>query len=460
MSHFALEETIVAVSTPPGRGAISVLRLSGSRALEIALTVFKPRVEKAAILPRRATLGQLLTSDNKTLDEVIATYFPAPRSFTGEHVVEISCHGSPVLLGAALDHLVRLGARLAQPGEFSMRALINGKMDLAQTEGLRDLIDAQTRRQADVARRQMEGSLSIRLAPLKERIVETVVHLETAVEFVEDQATPQDRLILGQELSDIAAELKRLSASYEQGRLIHDGWTVAIAGRPNVGKSSIFNKIVEYDRAIVTAVPGTTRDPLRETIDLQGIPVTIVDTAGLRQPKGVIEKEGIRRSHSELADAHVVLFVLDSARGWTTGDRNIWKRLAGRRVVVIWNKMDLLKESVEGSEIAALRGFPVCRISATTGQGMEKLRQILIQCALPDELSDEDLLISNARHRDCLDRTADSIKAAVDALARGLSEEFALADLATALSALGEITGETAIEDILHRIFSQFCIGK
>lgn len=450
----------MAVSTPPGRGAISVLRLSGSRALEIALAVFKPRCEAAALAPRRATLGRLLTSDNKTLDEVIATYFPAPRSFTGEHVVEFSCHGSPVIMRAALDHLVRQGARLAQPGEFSMRALINGKMDLAQTEGLRDLIDSQTRRQADMARRQMEGSLSIRLAPLKERIIETIVQLETAVEFVEDQATTQDRMILSQKLCEIVAELQRLSASYEQGRLIHDGWAVAIAGRPNVGKSSIFNKILEYDRAIVTAVPGTTRDPVRETIDLQGIPVTIIDTAGLRHPQGIVEREGIRRSHSELADAHVVLFVLDSARGWTTGDRNIWKHLAGRRVVVIWNKTDLLKESVECPEIAALRGFPVCRVSATTGRGMEKLRQILLECALPNGLLEEDLLICNARHKDCLDRTAEAVRAAADALARGLSEEFALADLATALSVLGEITGETMIEDILHRIFSQFCIGK
>jgi tRNA modification GTPase len=460
MSNSAQEETIVAVSTPPGRGAISIIRLSGSAALDIATAVFKPRAKAQSLTPGTAVLGRIMTADNETIDEVIVTYFQSPHSFTGEDVVEISCHGNPVLMGAILERLLKRGARLAQPGDFTLRAFLNGKMDLAQTEGLRDLIDAKTRRQADIARRQMEGSLSKRLTPIKEQITQTIVQLETFVEFVEEQPRPQDRATIGAILRGIACELDGLSGSFTRGILLREGWSVAIVGRPNVGKSSIFNKIIDYDRAIVTELPGTTRDPLRETIEMQGIPITLIDTAGLREPRNVVEREGIRRSHSELADAHLVLFVLDARHGWTAGDQRIWQQLHGRRVVVAWNKVDLQLKDVHHNDVAALKEYTSCCVSALTGQGIEELRQTLVETGLPEQLADDDLLIASIRHRDCLERTGRAIQAAADALAAGLSEEFAVIDLRTALTSLGEITGETMIEDIIKQIFSQFCVGK
>jgi tRNA modification GTPase len=416
------------------------------------------------LAPRNPSVGRLVGAEGQILDRVVATCYRAPRSYTGEDVVEISCHGNPVVVQAILERTMQCGARLAEPGEFSLRAFLNGKMDLAQSEGLRDLIAAQTFRQAEAAQRQLEGALSVRLAPAKKRLIDTVVQLETAVEFVEEEVSPRGRESLVAELRQVTREMQQMIAAYGRGQRVREGWSVALAGRTNVGKSSIFNRLLKEERAIVTEIPGTTRDPLRETIDLEGIPITFIDTAGLRQPRGIVEHEGIRRSHTVMADAHAVILVLDAQRGWTPGDRRILHQIQNRRVIAVWNKIDLVGQGQAGNRkekrIPALSGLPCCRISAVTGAGMADLHQLILRSALPDGLSDEDLLVTNVRHKDCLERTCEAIEKACNALSGGLSEEFAVADLRNALAALGEITGDTAIEDILRSIFSQFCIGK
>jgi tRNA modification GTPase len=415
--------------------------LSGSDARPIA-----ERVLGAALGPARvATLRKLL-------DPVLVTYFVAPHSYTGEDVVEISCHGAPVILGHTVERCVAAGARLARPGEFTLRAMMHGRLDLPQAEAVRDLIHAETLYQARVAARQVEGSVARVVRPVKEQLLELIALLEAGIDFAEDDVSVAPAAEILRRLEPIACETDRLARSFAYGRLVQGGVTLAIVGRPNVGKSSLFNRLLEQERAIVTEIPGTTRDLVAETASLGGIPVRFVDTAGIRKGQDRVEVLGIERSLQAMADADLTMVVLDGSVALTADDEQILERAArqGRHLVVL-NKADL----EPGTEQEGLR------VSAQTGLGVEEVREAILTAighAAANEL--EAPFITSLRQAELLRTTAEALGRAREATSNGVPHEMLLLDLYEALWALDAVTGATTADDILNRIFSTFCIGK
>lgn len=443
--------TIVALSTPRGRGALAVIRLSGPEAIAIARQM--SGVEE--VEPRRATLITLRRpQDGSELDQVLLTYFNAPHSLTGEDVVEISCHGSPAVVRGIIDTTLELGAVLAGPGEFTLRALSNGKINLAQAEAIRDLIAAQTEAAVKQASRQLHGELSNALGPFKEKLLEVIVLLESALEFVEeDIPTPRANEIDG-DLAVVSDGIGKLARSYSAGRLLQEGVRVTITGRPNVGKSSLFNSLVERERAIVTDIPGTTRDTLTEAIDLDGIPVILTDTAGLRETTDGIETLGIERTRQAMSDSDVVLVVIDGSTEVGPSDWELIDQTETTRRLVVMNKSDL-----PGFNSCVDEWGPI-NVSARTGEGLSTLRSAILATVNSNGSDEGGLLITNARHYDLLCNTQREIEAARVTLRERHTEELVLVPLHNALKFLGQITGETTTEDILSEIFATFCIGK
>lgn len=444
--------TVVALSTPRGRGALAVIRLSGAQAIAIAQQM--ARVD--SFVPRHATLTNLFAG-HEVLDQVLVTTFIAPHSLTGEDVVEISCHGSPAIVRRIVDATLELGAVLAGPGEFTLRALTHGKINLAQAEAIRDLIAAQTDAAVKQATRQLNGELSKALDPFKEKLIEVIVLLESALEFVEDDLPAPQVESIEKNLAFVIAGIDRLSESYGSGRLLQEGARVAIAGRPNVGKSSLFNSLVRHERAIVTDVPGTTRDTLSEAIDIGGVPVLLTDTAGLRETTDSIETLGIERTHRAMGDADLVLLVLDGSSKVGPEDSDLLRRTADGQRIVVMNKCDLptfepLRRCVP--EVAAIN------VSARTGAGLSVLHDAIVAKLNSAGTDDGSLLITNARHYDLLCAAKPELEAARECFRDRHSEELVLAPLHNALKLLGQITGETTTEDILSEIFATFCIGK
>ncbi len=446
--------TIVALSTPRGRGALAVIRLSGPAAIMIA----QQMCDLEEIEARRATLVSLRRpKDKEILDQVVLTCFNSPHSLTGEDVVEISCHGSPAIVRSIIDTTLELGAMLAGPGEFTLRALSNGKINLAQAEAIRDLIAAQTDAAVKQASRQLNGELSNALGPFKEKLLEVIVLLESALEFVEDDLPAVRANEIDNELAAVATGVERLARSYSAGRLIQEGLRVTITGRPNVGKSSLFNSLMEHERAIVTEIPGTTRDTLTEAIDLDGIPVILTDTAGLRETTDGIETLGIERTRRAMSDADLVLVVLDGADELGPSDHELLAQTESTRRLVVMNKSDLPSFSISSSCIRELQ--PI-NVSARTGEGLDALRVAILSSVNSNGVEDGSLLITNARHYDLLCSAQRELEAARAALSERHSEELILVPLHNALKFLGQITGETTTEDILSEIFATFCIGK
>jgi tRNA modification GTPase len=400
---------------------------------------------------RRATLTNVqLPTTHETIDEVLVTYFNGPESVTGEDVIEISCHGSPVIVRKILDLTVSLGARFAGPGEFTLRALTNQKINLVQAEAIRDLIAAQTDAAVKQAARQVGGELSRTIASIEEKLISVIVLLESAVEFVEDDLPSAELGSIKATLSSVSDDIFNLADSYSAGRLLQSGIKVAIVGSPNVGKSSLFNRLVSRDRAIVTDFPGTTRDTLSETIDLEGIPVLLTDTAGLRETTDTIESLGIERTQQAIVDADLVLEVIDAS----DSSGALVNRDQNRSTIRVLNKCDLAvsKDFVSAKDLV--------RISALTGEGIESLRTAILAFLHRGDLDNEGLLVTNARHYDLLKSAEDELDNAIGALKDELSEELILVSLHNALKYLGQITGETTTEDILSQVFATFCIGK
>lgn len=455
------DDTIAAIATPSGHGGIGVIRLSGASVPDILVKLAK-QIDLKAI--QRAQLVQLQDPATKDfLDEAIAVYFQNPKSYTGQDVAEISCHGSPFILSRVLQTCFQLGARPAMPGEFTMRAFINGRIDLTQAEAVRDLIHAQTEYQARQARRQLQGELSRYLQPLKVDLLQIIVHLESAVEFVEENLDTASIQVLGQRIAHLVSQLSRLAHSYQFGRVVREGIKLAIVGRPNVGKSSLFNALLQQDRAIVTDIPGTTRDSLREQASLGGIPVHLIDTAGIHAATNIVEKMGIERSYSAMADADLIIQVVDGAHELTSEDLSLLDYCRNNPVpfALIINKADLPLKINPSELVAELATIPIFVVSAQTHQGLEELQHRLIGHFFSHDIdSPTDLLITDARHFTLITETCTQLQEAVARMREGFSEEVALCHLHLALKNLGEITGETTIEDILGEIFATFCIGK
>lgn len=470
LQGMADSETIAAVSTPPGRGGIGIVRLSGPLATSIATQLVRLRqpLEHA-----RVRLADVLDAcacapgegpEPARIDEAVVTWFAGPNSYTAEDLVEIAAHGSPVVLDLLLRRALELGARLAQPGEFTYRAFLAGRIDLTQAEAVRDLIEAQTLTQARQAASQMGGALSHRVAPVKQSLVELVALLEAGIDFAEDDldVTPQEEI--ARRIDGILAPLAALEASFARGRIVHDGLTLAIVGRPNVGKSSLFNRLVERDRAIVTATPGTTRDLVTERISLDGIPLELVDTAGLRESREEAEQMGIARSREALADAALVLVVLDATQTLNDEERRLLAAVEGRPALIAVNKCDLVEARLSGSgeDAAAPRSagdIAALSTSALSGEGIPALRERILALATGGAAAEPGMLTSLRHHQAVLAAHA-ALSDAARANAASIPHEMILLDLYRALWALDSLTGQTTPDDILNLIFSTFCIGK
>jgi len=448
----AAVDTIAAISTPPGRGGIGIVRLSGPEAAGIAAQLVSLRhpLEHA-----RARLADVLDEDGEGIDEALVTWFGGPNSYTAEDVVEIAAHGSPVVLELLLRRAMELGARLAEPGEFTQRAYLSGRLDLTQAEAVRDLIEAHTLTQARQAASQMGGALSRRVAPVKRGLVELIALLEAGIDFAEDDVDVAVGTEIARRIGELRPPLKALKASFARGRIVHDGLTLAIVGRPNAGKSSLFNRLVERERAIVTATPGTTRDLVTERISLDGIPLELVDTAGLREGLEEAEQMGIARSREALADAALVVVVLDATAALNEEERGLLEAVKGRPAVVVENKSDL----AEGGLRAGVEGLDVLRTSALTGAGIEELRERILALATGGAAAEPGMLTS-LRHDQAIETTLAALGDAAQANGSGIPHEMILLDLYRGLWALDSLTGQTTSDDILNLIFSTFCIGK
>lgn len=457
----AQTDTIVALSTPSGRSGIGVIRLSGPDSLAflrklVASDSFDPE-------PNLLTLRSLINpATDELLDQALVCYFKAPHSFTGEDVVELHCHGSPILLRSIIDASLELGARLADPGEFSLRAVANARLQLTEAEAIRDLIDAQTDAAVRQATRQMKGEISNTIQPVKDELLKIIVRLESSLEFVEDDLPALETDQLHKSLQMLRANLERLANTFSRGRLIREGIKVTFVGRPNVGKSSLFNSLLGHERAIVTAVPGTTRDTITESIALDGVPVVLTDTAGLRFSQDQIESIGIDKTKREAADSDLLIVVIDGAEPLTHDDREVMNDVAGQPHIIAINKSDLPTFPVTraNDDILSSDQCQIVSVSAKTNGGLEGLRTAILESFKNGDANAEGLLITNARHHDLLRGAVESVKTSEELLIGRASEELILVGLHHALRFLGEITGETTSDEILGRIFSTFCIGK
>jgi tRNA modification GTPase len=468
-----LDDTIAAIATPPGRGGIGVVRLAGPDAKKIALPMLRIKHD---LEPARAVFGELIEpteehvgttvpgcpagqSSAGRIDEVVVTYFAKPHSYTTDDIVEISAHGSPIVLHHVVELAMARGARLAEPGEFTMRAFLNGRIDLTQAEAVRDLIESQTIYQAKVAAQQLEGALSRRLQPIKQKLVELIATLEAGIDFAEDDISVLPAAQIVERIAAVRAPLEELAASFAYGKIVHEGLTLAIVGRPNVGKSSLFNRLVERERAIVTATPGTTRDLVSETVAMGGIPIKLVDTAGIRRALDETESIGIRKSMEALADADLVLVVCDASQPLAEEDQQLMKQARDRAAIVVENKCDLMNHT--GTAGTSVNGSKIVRTSATTGQGIAELRnEILRHVAGEFGVHAETGFLTNLRHQEKVRESLTALAAATLAIENKIPHEMLLLDLYSALRPLDEITGATTNDDILNLIFSTFCIGK
>lgn len=495
-----LDDTIVAIATPPGRGGIGVVRLAGPHAREIAAPMLHLRHE---LETGRAVFGELIEpygadtyvrlttvetncvaegpsqtvagahppqarrtavsapqEFSQRIDEVVVTYFAKPHSYTTDDIIEISAHGSPVVLRHIVELCVAAGARLAEPGEFTMRAFLNGRIDLTQAEAVRDLIDSQTLYQAKVAAQQLDGALSRRLEPVKKKLVELIARLEAGIDFAEDDVSVMSDAAILNDIAAVRAPLEQLGASFAYGKIVHEGLTLAIVGRPNVGKSSLFNRLAERERAIVTATPGTTRDLVSETVAIGGIPVKLVDTAGIRDALDEAESIGIRKSKEALADADLVLVVVDASQEETVEDAELLRLAENRPAILVANKSDLGSNG-QWSAVSGQQVRMSVHTSAITGEGVGDLREAILQHIGGDESSRiEAGFLTNVRHQRLIRDSLAALDAANNAVGAKVPHEMLLMDLYNALRPLDAITGATTTDDILNLIFSTFCIGK
>ncbi len=451
-----LDDTIVAIATPPGRGGIGVVRLAGPDARNVVMPMLRLSAGKIELEPQHAHYGELIDPDSgECFDEVVVTYFAKPRSYTTDDIVEISCHGSPVLLARVVELALAKGVRMADPGEFTMRSFLNGRIDLTQAEAVRDLIESQTLYQAKVAAQQLGGSVSRRIQPIKQQLVNLIAVLEAGIDFADDDVSvlPAEQALA--RIAEVREPLSKLQEGFAFGKVVHQGLTLAIVGRPNVGKSSLFNRLVERDRAIVTAIPGTTRDLVTETVSLGGIPVHLVDTAGIRESLDEAERFGIQKSREAMADADLVLVIVDAHADIDELDQQLISEAAERSAILVENKIDLGRHS-------ATNGWklPIVRTSATTGEGIAELREQILRMVSGESGREESGFLTNLRQHQLVTDALAGLASAENAIRLRIPHEMVLMDLYNALRPLDEITGATTADDILNLIFSTFCIGK
>lgn len=457
------EETIAAIATPLGESGIGIVRISGSLAEPIAKRLFKPKKNQPYFVSHHFHYGEIIDpQDGHPIDEVLIVLMKSPKTYTREDIVEIHCHGGYLILQKVLELVLTQGARMAQPGEFTKRAFLNGRIDLTQAEAVIDLIKAKTMASLEIANQQLRGWLLREMTELRARLVGHLALIEAHIDFPEEEIEPISLGEMEQGLEGMILKLDGWIASYEEGRIFREGVSCAIIGKTNVGKSSLLNVLLKEDRAIVTPIPGTTRDVIEEVLNIYGIPVRLMDTAGLRRATGSIEQEGVRRTKERLADSDLVLLMLDGSQRMDKNDRVIFEEIKGKKKVVIVNKCDLpSKISVE-----EVRGHfqedPVVSISCLRKNGIDNLKEAIYTCIIDRDVrvSPEHLIVANVRHKTALAQARDNLSKAVRGLEEGTGLEFIAFEIRSTLEALGEMIGETATEEVLDRIFERFCIGK
>ncbi len=455
-------DTIAAIATPLGEGGISVIRISGQQAFAVADKIFVGRNNLAESPSHTAHFGRVVDSSGSYVDEVVAVTFRAPNSYTCEDVVELSCHGGYIVTQKVLHVILSAGGRLAEPGEFTKRAFLNGRLDLSQAEAVGDLIHSQSEAAYRSSVRQLSGELSRGIKGVRDELLNLSSLLELELDFSEEDVEFANRKTLEDRLVGAIGVVDELLASYAVGRVYKEGVRVTIAGKPNAGKSSLLNALLSEDRAIVGPTPGTTRDTISESVSIGGVLFRLTDTAGLRETTDIIEHEGVRRAQKEAEEADIVLLVMDYGEQYYNGIESMYSRLAEAcdrseiRLIKVWNKIDLYRSEAPRSTTDG-NGFYV---SALLGDGIDFLRNGLSKMVLSDQFNESSVVVTNARHRDALSRAKRSLGLALDTLKGGKSREFVALDLRAGLNALGEITGEVTTEDVLNNIFSKFCIGK
>jgi tRNA modification GTPase len=443
-------DTIAAISTPPGEGAIALVRVSGENAIGVADKVFHGKAMPSQFEAHVQHFGEIFGPERQLIDQVMLSVHPAPASYTGEHLVEISCHGGTLVSARVLEACLRAGARAARPGEFTERAFLNGKMDLTQAEAVIDLIRAKTDLALRSATEQLEGRLGEQIRKIRDQLVKLLAQINASIDFPEEDIAPDEGETLRVRLVAICEEITALLATADQGRILREGVRVVIYGATNAGKSSLLNRLLGYDRVIVSDTHGTTRDSIEETVNLHGIPVRLLDTAGLRTSTSELELEGIARTEKSLQLADLRLHIADRSAPMPLHFR---ERNRDPNEILVLNKSDLPENS-------DWKDFHALRISCLTGEGLSELQKEILARITRQNLKPESTFAINARHRDCLRRALESCNNAATAQARGLSPEYVATDLNEALRALGEVIGVIDVEQILDSVFSQFCIGK
>src|SRR3989338_2021867 len=458
---FDLTDTISAISTPPGEGGIGIVRVSGPASISIAKKIFTtPKGESLnGVESHKLIHGYIKDPDTrKNIDEVLLAVMHSPKSFTGEDVVEISCHGGSLPLNKILSLTIKSGARLAEPGEFTKRAFLNGRLNLLQAEAVIDIIKSKSDTALESAMNQLQGGLAKQIASIRNKLIDILAEIETDIDFPEEDIEFKNKLEFKKGLESVLTEIGQLVDSYRYGKIYREGVSVVIAGRPNVGKSSLMNALLNEERAIVTSIPGTTRDTIEEGLNINGLTIKIVDTAGIRESEGFVEQEGIKRTQKAIEGAGLIIFLLDGSEGLREKDKDLIKEIKQKNkpVIIAINKID-----VGNKNSSEWTGGEFLKISALKNIGLDELRNKIFDiiynghCKTP-----EGIFITRERHRERFSKAHDSLSKAVNAINQNLSSEFIAADLRLSLESLGEITGETYSEDVLNRIFQEFCIGK
>jgi tRNA modification GTPase len=458
-----MTDTITAIATPPGEGGIGIIRISGDDALSIALRLFHSASGKSKqdLAPQKVVFGEIRDpTSGQPVDEVLLTFFKGPRSYTAEDVIEISAHGGTLTTSKILELVMSHGARLAEPGEFTRRAFINGRLDLTQAEAVADVIESASDKALNSALSQLKGGLSQRLHTLHESLLNAQAQLEASIDFSEDGLTFQSRETTQKNIHQVEHELKELVNSFRQGRIYREGMRVTLVGKPNVGKSSLLNALLQEDRAIVTPIAGTTRDTLEERARIKDIHIVIIDSAGLRDNPEVIEQEGIHRTRSALEKSDLALVLFDPSQPLDDNDKLLMKEVGDKPKLVVLNKCDLPSLWQPEQIQSFLDGEKPLTLSAKTLSGFESLKESLYKKAHSGERIGESLVITRERHRDLLQQAAQSLQKAGESFTNGLSEELVAVDISIAMEHLGAVLGKTFEEDLLDKIFGQFCIGK
>ena len=458
-----MEDTIAAIATPPGTGSIGIIRVSGPRSRDIASLIFRPSNKTAGFDSHRLYHGDIISPDTgRVIDEVLISFMMKPRSYTGEDILEINCHGSAFILQSVLSLVIKAGARLAEPGEFTKRAFLNNRINLSQAEAVAETIMANTDRALDLAVSHLKGGLANKIETVRNAIIDILANIETSIDFSDEDIEVGNPPSVARDIEAIIGELNRLASTYSEGKIYRDGISAVITGRPNVGKSSLLNRLLGEKRAIVTSIPGTTRDLIEEIIPIKGVPIRLVDTAGIREPRNIIEKEGVNLAWEKLSLADVVIVVVDGSESLTKEDDEIIKKCRGKKLLVVINKADL-PHVIDEHELASLARdvIPPMWISAIHSDGIPELKDAIHSLALDGVDCGHTLnIVSNIRHKMVIEKAGDMLSKAKDSILQGLSPEIPAFDIRQALEILGEIAGETIAEEVLERIFATFCIGK